>query len=987
MTVPSGYLSFFFSRKKGRQEIAEVRRTILDKLLFVFSLVGLPATLLGAIRSYTQGRWGSSIIYLALYFLFVLVTLSRKFPFRFRALILISSLFLVALTSLVAVGMSGSGVQLMLGVCFLAAMLFGLRGGMLALLITLVCLSVLAIGMTTGFIDIAPERMITSRSLVPWLTTICVFFMIVSITIIGFQMFNRRIEESLDLLEEHKRELEAANEHLREASVIISKSRAVAFLWSNREGWPVEYVSDNVANVFGYTAEEFLTGRIGYSSAIHPGDSPRVAGEVSRYSRDPGLGGFTHEPYRIITKQGEVRWVEDTTQVRRDSRGEITHYQGIVQDITERKQAEDALQQSERQYRELYENLRDGSALVDVQGRICKCNSRFLNMLGYTFKEISLLTYEEITPIRWHSLELEILLKQVNMRGYSDLYEKEYIKKGGAIFPVELQTYLVKDSNGAFAGYWAFVRDITDRKRTEETFRESEERFRLAFDNANIGVCLVSTEGKLLQVNTQMCNIFGYRKEEFERMTINDLAHPEDKNISPTFIKKALTAEVKDSVFEKRYYHKKGHIVFGQVSSSLVRDAQGAPLYFISHVLDITDRKREEEERRNLETKLQRAQKMEAIGLMAGGVAHDLNNMLSAFVTLPELILMEIPEENQKLRMEIQMIMNSGQRTAAIVDDLLTVTRGVTMAQDTLNLNHVVQEYMRSPEFEKLRKFHPGIEVVTELADDLLPIRGSRVHLMKALMNLVSNASEAFRSSDSGVVSVSTQNRYVDASLQGYEKVNIGEYAVLVVKDNGLGISPEDTERIFEPFYSKKVMGRSGTGLGLSVVWNTVTGHDGYIHVESGGGGTVFELFFPITRESVSEREKPLDLKQYQGRGEKVLVVDDELNQRVIAVDLLRKLGYRANAVSGGQEALEFLKEQAVDILLLDMVMPGMDGCDTFSRIVRLKPGQKAVIASGFSLSDRVKKAQELGAGAYIRKPYSIEKLGLAIKTELARSA
>jgi CheY-like chemotaxis protein len=357
--------------------------------------------------------------------------------------------------------------------------------------------------------------------------------------------------------------------------------------------------------------------------------------------------------------------------------------------------------------------------------------------------------------------------------------------------------------------------------------------------------------------------------------------------------------------------------------------------------------------------------------------------MLTAIVSLPELILMDIPEEDQKLRRRMQMIMSSGEKISTIVDNLLTITRGVTMAQDALNLNKVVQEYMRSPEFEKLRQFHPSAEVVTELADDLLPIRGSRVHLMKTLMNLVSNASEAIRTSDSGVVSVSTQNRYVDAPLQGYERVNIGEYAVLVVKDNGMGISPEDMERIFEPFYTKKVMGRSGTGLGLSVVWNTVTDHGGYIHVESGGGGTVFELYFPITRESVSEQEKPLDLEQYKGRGEKVLVVDDEPDQRVIAVDILSKLGYQAEAVSGGQEALEFLKEHEVDILLLDMLMPGMDGCDTFSQIVQLKPGQKAVIASGFSLSDRVKKAQELGAGAYIRKPYSVEKLGMAIKTEL----
>ncbi|MBA4394388.1 MAG: hypothetical protein C0407_12625, partial [Desulfobacca sp.] len=230
MTVPSGYLSFLFSRKRERQEIVEVRRTILDKLLFVFSLVGLPAALLGVIRSYTQGRWEASIIYIALYLLFVLATRpSLKFSFRTRSLILISSLFLVAMTSLTTVGMSGSGVQLMLGVCFLAALLFGLRGLMLALLVTLVCITFVAFGMTTGFIDISSERMMTSRSPVPWLTIICVFFLIVSVTVIGFQMFSRRIEESLDLLEKHKRELEVANEHLREASVIINKSRAVAF--------------------------------------------------------------------------------------------------------------------------------------------------------------------------------------------------------------------------------------------------------------------------------------------------------------------------------------------------------------------------------------------------------------------------------------------------------------------------------------------------------------------------------------------------------------------------------------------------------------------------------------------------------------------------------------------------------------------------------------------------------------------------------------
>ena len=552
---------------------------------------------------------------------------------------------------------------------------------------------------------------------------------------------------------------------------------------------------------------------------------------------------------------------------------------------------------------------------------------------------------------------------------------------------VEERTTELRDANDQLRT------EITERKRAEEALRESEERYRLIAENMADIIAVLDMNLRFTYISPSIMRIRGFTVEEAMEQILDQVMTPESLKIVLAAFEEEMKLDASGTsdpdrirTMEVEEYRKDGSSIWLEISFSFLRDENQKAVGILSVSREISERKRAEEERRNLETKLQRAQKMEAIGLMAGGVAHDLNNMLSAFVSLPELILMDIPEENQKLRTEIQMIMSAGQRTAIIVDDLLTITRGVTMARDALNLNKVVQEYMRSTEFEKLRQFYPGIEVVAELADDLLPIRGSRVHLMKALMNLVSNASEAFRSSDSGVVSVSTQNRYVDTPLQGYERVNIGEYAVLVVKDNGMGISSEDTERIFEPFYTKKVMGRSGTGLGLSVVWNTVTGHDGYIHVESGVGGTVFELYFPITRESVSEQEKPLNLNQYKGRGEKVLVVDDELDQRIIAVDMLSKLGYQADAVLGGQEALEFLKKHEVDILLLDMVMPGMDGCDTFSRIVQLKPGQKAVIASGFSLSDRVKKAQELGAGVYIKKPYSVEKLGLAIKTELDKS-
>jgi len=663
----------------------------------------------------------------------------------------------------------------------------------------------------------------------------------------------------------------------------------------------------------------------------------------------------------------------------------------FVRDITERKRAEKVLEER-RLFIETLINLSpDIIYIYDIiERKNVYTNDGIQKILGYSVREVQEMG-EQLLLILIHPEDFKTYLEETYPK-YCKVKDNEPVihqyrmkHKNGKWYWLDCSEIIyLREPDGAPRQIFGVVHDITERKRVEEALRESEARYRQLVDNTDTGFVVIDDKGIVITANEPYQRIAGAKGAEdlIGHSVIEWTAPDEQENNAKAVALCARQGFIKD--FETVYQHGDGTRVCILIDATMHKSPEGGK-YIIAFCHNITDRKQAEEERRNLETKLQRAQKMEAIGLMAGGVAHDLNNMLTAFVSLPELILMDIPEENQKLRREIQMIMSSGQRTAAIVDDLLTITRGVAMARDVLNLNKVVQEYMHSPEFQKLRQFHPSAEVVTELADDLLPIRGSRVHLMKTLMNLVSNASEAIRTSDLGVVSVSTQNRYVDTPLEGYERVNIGEYAVLVVKDNGMGIFPEDMERIFEPFYTKKVMGRSGTGLGLSVVWNTVTDHAGYIHVESGDGGTVFELYFPITRESVSELEKPLDLEQYKGRGEKVLVVDDELDQRVIAMDMLRKLGYQAEAVSGGQEALEFLREHEVDILLLDMVMPGMDGYDTFSRIVQIKPGQKAVIASGFSMSDRVKKAQELGAGAYIRKPYSVEKLGMAIKTELAR--
>ncbi|MBU0988794.1 MAG: response regulator, partial [Proteobacteria bacterium] len=213
-----------------------------------------------------------------------------------------------------------------------------------------------------------------------------------------------------------------------------------------------------------------------------------------------------------------------------------------------------------------------------------------------------------------------------------------------------------------------------------------------------------------------------------------------------------------------------------------------------------------------------------------------------------------------------------------------------------------------------------------------------------------------------------------------------GEYVMLTVSDDGSGISPGDLERIFEPFYTKKVMGRSGTGLGLAVVWNMVQDHKGYINVENSEKGTVFELYFPVTREEVAAEREKVPLEDYLGHGEKILVVDDEERQREIASGMLTELGYNTESVSSGEEAIEYVKEHPVDLIVLDMVMPkGINGRKTYEEIIKIRPGQKAIIASGYAKTKEMDIAQELGAGKYIKKPYILEKIGLAVKEELEK--
>jgi len=397
---------------------------------------------------------------------------------------------------------------------------------------------------------------------------------------------------------------------------------------------------------------------------------------------------------------------------------------------------------------------------------------------------------------------------------------------------------------------------------------------------------------------------------------------------------------------------------------------------------EIHERKEAEKNKKELVTQLHRDQKMKAIGLMAGGVAHDLNNILSGLTGYPELLLLQLPPESN-LRSSILAIKEAGERAAAVVTDLLTVARGVASSKINANLNTLLREYLDSPEHHKLISVHPFVEHHHFLADNLPSIHCSPVHIKKCVMNLMTNAVEAI--DRAGSVTITTTSIGADSSLAEERELKPHtEHVLLTVTDTGSGIAKENIGHIFEPFYTKKVIGRSGTGLGLTVVWNVVEENDGKIFVHSSEQGTCFELYFPVSNGKESLKIHQDLSEDLNGNGEHILVVDDEPQLLDIADQMLTSLGYVVDSVSSGEAAIEFVKTRPVDLLIVDMLMdPGMNGRRMYEEICKIYPKQKAIIVSGFSENDDVKASIETGANEFLKKPYSIQQLGKSVKKAL----
>ena len=755
-------------------------------------------------------------------------------------------------------------------------------------------------------------------------------------------------------------------------------------IWTVDENHNYTYVSPSIFDLLGYSSEELLGCPL--NMALTPGSRSYVqkatAKAIERLSKNGGRPfDLSLMEYEMVHKSGKRIWVEVRNSFLTDHNGIVNGMIGVTRDISVRKEAQRKIVESEKKYRNLFENGSDLICLHDLEGNLLDTNLPYKERYGWQKEDIEGLNIREMIPER-HRAKFDQYLARILKRGADEGYLKGFTKSGQEVI-LEYRNKLILDENGKPQAVQGAARDVTHRIRSENALKESEEKYREIVKRAPAGIFeLDMAKVKFISVNDVMCEYTGYTKDELLEKDPYSIMSKASRQKAKNLIEQAFSGEKNPPPVEYTIHGKDGQKLTVIANSKFFFE-NGTPKKVMMVVHDVTQIRKAEEEKRRLEAKLQNVKKLESLGALAGGVAHDLNNILSGIVSYPDLLLTDI-ETNSPLREPLLTIKKSGQKAAEIVQDLLTLTRRNIASKKVVNLNQIVNDLITSPEYSNIIGNRSNLTMKTMLSEDMLNILGSDAHLSKTVMNLLANAADAMPAG--GEITVSTKDCYIDTPYTGFETVPQGEYAVLEVSDLGIGMSSSDLEKIFEPFYTKKAMRRSGTGLGMSVVWGTVKDLGGFIDViTKEGSGTTFVLYFPASRSKI-ETPSMVYIEDYLGKGESILIVDDAKEQRGLAKQMMQRLGYDAHTAASGEEAVELIKNRPYEILLLDMIMPpGMDGLETYKQIVTIAPDQKVVIASGYAETERVRKAQQMGAGSYIKKPFTLEKIGLAVRNELDR--
>ncbi len=785
--------------------------------------------------------------------------------------------------------------------------------------------------------------------------------------------------------------------------------------YRSRMDWVPLFFHGAVENITGYTEKELVAGDPRWDQVIHPDDWPRIQDSAHKIATVPNYS--VEREYRIRHKNGQERWIHELAQNICNRRGKPYLVQGAIYDITERKRME-KIQAAFFKISEatnLSDNLEELLKTIhEILGTLIDTTNFYVALYDaeadmYTFPYL-VDEYEDATDLQPEQLK-KSLTDYVRKTGkpllvdeklHQELEAKGEITLVGAASPIWLgvplqtphgvigvvtvQSYndptLYKESDMDLMTFVSgHIAMAIERKQAEMLIRNSEQEHRTLVETMRDGVMKVDTNENIVFANPAACYILGYKPGELEGLNLSSIVVEEDMDRVLVETKKRLRQQ--RSRYELTVRRKDGEKREVSISAAPYMDERGNIVGSVGVFTDITELKKAQEEGQRLREKLANAQRMESLGVLAGGVAHDLNNILGPLVGYPELIKRRLPEDSP-VREQIAKIEESAKRAAEIVQDLLTMGRRGRYEMAHTDINAIITSYLDSPDFARKKARYPAIETEVRLDRGIPSVYGSDTHLSKVIMNLVLNALDAMP--DGGQLRITTECKYLKQLYGGYNDIEPGKYNIITVSDTGIGIDENDTKRIFDPFFSKKKLGKSGSGLGLSVVYAVVKDHNGYVDVRSElDKGSDFIIYLPaIATGSIIGPEKPV----YDIKGnEKILVVDDVAEQRDLAVTLLGSLGYQMTAVSNGHEAVEYLQTNTCDVLVLDMIMePDFDGLDTYREIIKMHPGQRAVIVSGFSQTDRVREAERLGVTKYVKKPYTMQKLGKAIREVLATS-
>ncbi len=711
-----------------------------------------------------------------------------------------------------------------------------------------------------------------------------------------------------------------------------------------------------------------------FTSILHPDDLSRGLEFFQRIMKGEKIAPFQ---LRVLRKSGDYL-VTEFMATPHTKNGSMIGMLGIARDITERKRIEVALRESEERFRELYDNAPVGYFEYNTEGRITNVNRTEIEMLGYTLDDmVGKPVWEFI--VEGEVARQQILAKLSGAMPPARGLERTYRRKDGTTFPAIIEDRLLRDEKGGIKGLRATIQDITERKQAEEALRSSEEKYRTILENIEDGYYEVDIAGNLTFFNDSFCRIYGYPREELMGMDDRQYTDQENaKKLFQTFNKVYRTGEPTKG-FDWEIIRKDGTKRCIDASVSLMKDSSGNRIGFRGIVRDVTERTQADKEMAILQEQLRQSQKMEAIGQLAGGVAHDFNNLLTVIKGYSQLSLQEIKEDGP-LKLNIEEIRRAADKAADLTHQLLAFSRRQIMKMKVLDLNTI----LRNLDKMLRRVIGEDIELVTILAEDLGRVKADPGQIEQVVMNLSVNARDAMP--QGGKLIIETVNVGLDGKYaRNHIAVKPGRYAMLSVSDTGAGMTSELRDRVFEPFFTTKEEGE-GTGLGLSTVYGIVKQSGGNIWVYSEPGkGTTFKIHLPIVDEPFEELGERVEVKEIPRGTETILIVEDEEKVRKLAVRILEKQGYKVLEASQGLDAFLIVEEyeDLIHLLVTDVVMPKISGCEMADRIAEIRPEIKVLYMSGYTGNAIVHHGVLGGGMKFIQKPFTVEGLARKVREVL----